>query len=77
MVVLPYDDEAAVEQIFSQHRHELACVIFEPRAGILSQRINFIRALYKITQSPDILLIFDEGASFRVGTAGLQVTCPQ
>lgn len=72
VVVLPYDDEAAVEQILSQHRRELACVIFEPRAGILSQRINFFRTLYKITQSLEILLIFDEVASFRVGVAGLQ-----
>ena len=75
VVVLPYDDEPAVERLLRQHRRELACVIFEPRAGILAQRREFIQALHKMTQSNDILLILDEVASFRVGPGGMQEYC--
>ena len=72
VVVLPYDNEAAVERLVRQHRDELACVIFDPKAGIVPQRREFVQAVRRITRENDVLLIFDEIVGFRVGTGGLQ-----
>jgi len=72
VVVLPYDDIDAVERLVSKHCHELACVIFDPKAGILPQRRDFVRALRKITRKNDVLLILDEIVAFRVGPGGFQ-----
>ena len=75
VVVLPYDDEASVEALVAQHRDELACVIFDPKAGILSQRREFVQAVRDITRRHNVLLILDEIVSFRVATGGLQQQC--
>ena len=72
VVVLPYDDEASVERLVTQHRHELACVIFDPKAGILAQRKEFVQFVGEIARKNDVLIIFDEIVCFRVGTGGLQ-----
>ena len=72
VVVLPYNDEAAVERIVEKHRDELACVLFDPKAGVLPQRPEFVRAVRQITRDNGVLLIFDEIVSFRMGPGGLQ-----
>jgi glutamate-1-semialdehyde 2,1-aminomutase len=72
VVVLPYNDEASVEWLVTRHRHELACVIFDPKAGILPQRKEFVQSLREITRKNDVLLILDEIVSFRVGVGGFQ-----
>ncbi len=72
MIVLPYDDEVAVQALVTRHRHELACVIYDPKAGILPQRKAFVESVREITRQNDVLLIFDEIVGFRVGTGGLQ-----
>ncbi len=72
IVILPYNDEAAVERLIVQHAHELACVIFDPRAGILPQRPQFVRFLREVTQRHGLLLIMDEIVGFRTGRSGLQ-----
>lgn len=75
VIVLPYDDEAAVEALIAQRRDELACVIFDPKAGVLSMRDDFVRFVRDVTQKYGVLLIFDEIVSFRVATGGLQEQC--
>jgi glutamate-1-semialdehyde 2,1-aminomutase len=72
VLVLPYNDEAAVEKLVGEHRDELACVIFDPKAGTLPLRPEFVRAVREITRKNDVLLIFDEIVGFRTGTGGLQ-----
>jgi glutamate-1-semialdehyde 2,1-aminomutase len=72
VIILPYDDEAAVERLVEQHREELACVIFDPKAGILPQRKEFVQAVREITRKFGVLLIFDEIVGFRIGVGGLQ-----
>ena len=72
VLVLPYNDEAAVEKLVEQHRDELACVIFDPKAGTLHLRPEFVRAVREITRKNGVLLIFDEIVGFRTGTGGLQ-----
>ena len=72
VVVLPYNNAAAVKRLVEQHRDQLACVIFDPKAGILPLRPEFVRAVREITRKNDVLLIFDEIVGFRTGTGGLQ-----
>ncbi|MBI5878572.1 MAG: aspartate aminotransferase family protein [Chloroflexi bacterium] len=72
-LILPYNDEAAVERILTAHRDELACVMFDPRAGILPQRREFVQFVRDLTARLGILLVFDEIVGFRVGSGGLQV----
>ena len=72
VIVLPYNDQGAVERLVQQHREELACVIFDPKAGILPLREEFPRAVREITRQNDVLLVFDEIVGFRAGTGGLQ-----
>ena len=75
VVVLPYNDEAAAERLISEHRDDLACVILDPKAGILPVRQEFIQAVREITRKNDVLLILDEIVGFRVGTGGFQEYC--
>ena len=72
VVVLPYNDEVAVERLVSQYHQELACVILDPKSGILPQRKEFIRAVREITRKNDVLLILDEIVGFRVRRGGFQ-----
>ena len=72
VVVLPYNDENAAERLLARHRRELACVIFDPRAGILSQRAEFAQFVCDMARRNNVLSIFDEIVGFRVGTGGLQ-----
>ncbi len=72
VVVLPYDDEDAAERLLSRYRRELACVIFDPRAGILAQRAEFAQFVCDMARRHDVIVIFDEIVGFRVGTGGLQ-----
>ena len=67
VVVLPYNDEVSVERLLHQHRDELACVIFDPRASILNRRPEFVQFVREITTKLDLLLIFDEIVGFRWG----------
>ena len=72
VVVLPYDDEASVEEIVADNREELACVIFDPKAGILPQRKEFVQSVREITRNNEVLLILDEIVGFRIGRGGMQ-----
>ena len=72
VVVLPYNNEEAVEQLVRRHRNELACVILDPKTGILPVRKEFVRAVRRITEENDVLLILDEVVGFRVARGGAQ-----
>ena len=72
--VLPLDDEAAVEELFSQHGEQIAAVLIEPlpaNNGLLEQRTAYLEALRRITREHGALLIFDEVISgFRIAPGG-------
>ncbi len=72
VLILPYNDESAVAKLVESHAQDLACVIFDPKAGLLPVRPEFARAVREITRKHDVLLIFDEIVGFRVGSGGLQ-----
>jgi glutamate-1-semialdehyde 2,1-aminomutase len=73
--VLPLDDEAAVEELFSREGSRIAAVIIEPvpaNHGLLLQRREFLQKLRDVTQKHGSLLIFDEVISgFRLARGGV------
>jgi glutamate-1-semialdehyde 2,1-aminomutase len=73
-LVLPFDDEQAIERVFAAHGDEIAAVIIEPvpaNHGLLIQRDEYFAALAKITRAHGALLIFDEVISgFRLAFGG-------
>jgi len=73
-VVVPLDDEQALEQAFARYGEELACAIIEPipaNAGLLLQRREFLTKLAERCRQCGALLIFDEVISgFRVAPGG-------
>ena len=75
VVVMPYDNEEAVERLVAENRNELACVLFDPKVGMYQTRPAFAQALRRITQQQQVLLVFDEIVSFRVGSGGYQESC--
>ena len=75
LVMLPFNDAAAVEQRIAAHRHELAAVIIEPvigAGGVIAPQPGFLEALRAITTEHGIVLIFDEVIAFRLGYHGAQ-----
>jgi glutamate-1-semialdehyde 2,1-aminomutase len=71
-LVLPYHNEAAVERLLTEHRHELACVMLDPKAGIMPLRPDFVHFVRDITHDYGVLLIFDEIVGFRLARGGMQ-----
>ncbi len=72
VVVLPYNDVSSVEDLIEKIRDELACVIFDPKAGLMTLDKSFVQAVREITRKNNVLLIFDEIVGFREGYGGLQ-----
>ena len=72
--VLPLDDEAAVDALFSRDGERIAAVILEPlpaNHGLLPQRQEFLERLRAVTREHGALLIFDEVISgFRLARGG-------
>jgi len=73
-LVLPLDDESAVESAFEKHGDDIAAILIEPipaNNGLLIQRKEYLEFLRRITEKHGSLLIFDEVISgFRVGAGG-------
>ncbi len=72
VVILPYNDEVSVKRLLNDNCNELACVIFDPKAGIMTLNRNFVQFVREITKELGILLIFDEIVGFRLSSGGLQ-----
>jgi glutamate-1-semialdehyde 2,1-aminomutase len=75
VVVLPFNNEAAVTRIIEKNRDTLAAVIADPlpsRAGLMSPKPGFYKFLRQITKQYGILLIADEVMMFRLSYGGGQ-----
>jgi glutamate-1-semialdehyde 2,1-aminomutase len=76
MLVAPFNDLTAVENLFAQFPHEIAAVIVEPVAGNMGTVPpveGFLSGLRSITAVYGALLIFDEVMTgFRVHPGGAQ-----
>ncbi len=60
---VPYNDLNAVEQIFAQHKDNIAALIVEPVAanmGVVLPKDGFLKGLREITRKHGALLIMDE-----------------
>lgn len=72
----PFNDGAAVEKLFDQHRDKIAAVIIEPIAanmGVVPPAAGFLKHLRDLTRRGGALLIFDEVITgFRVCYGGAQ-----
>lgn len=75
VVVMPFNDAEAIEQIVKREKDHLACIIVEPMmgaAGIIPARNGFLQDLRRITRENDVLLIFDEVQTLRHSWGGAQ-----
>ena len=75
-VTLPFNDAAALEQLFQRRGGELAAAIVEPfigNAGFIAPEAGFHEALRGLCDRHGVLLIFDEVMTgFRVAAGGAQ-----
>ena len=73
-LVLPLDNEAALDEALATYADEVAAIIIEPvpaNNGLLLQRADFLKYLREKATEYGCLLIFDEVISgFRVGFTG-------
>jgi len=75
VLVFPYNNISAVENLIAKHGNELACIILEPvfsNIGYVPASHEFITKLREATAKTGILLIFDEVQSFRLSQGGAQ-----
>jgi hypothetical protein len=73
VLVAPYNDLAATEQILADHGHELAAVIIEPLHRCLTPVPGFLAGLREATRRRGIVLVFDEVVTgFRLALGGAQ-----
>ena len=75
-LILPYNDVAALEDVFEKLGSEIACVIVEPypaNCGLILPEAGYLQQLRDICTKHGALLIFDEVMTgFRVGLGGVQ-----
>src|ERR1700761_6813713 len=75
-IVLPYNDEDAVEAAFEANPDQIAGIIIEPgpgNAGLYLPRPGYLEFLREITKANGALLIFDEVMTgFRLARGGAQ-----
>ena len=75
-VVVPYNDEAALDAAFAEHGEDLAAVLVEPVAanmGLVAPRPGFLEGLRRRCTQAGALLVFDEVITgFRLGRGGAQ-----
>jgi glutamate-1-semialdehyde 2,1-aminomutase len=75
VVVLPFNDPDAAEQILQKERASVGALIVEPvigAGGVIPADAGYLQALREITERLGMLLIFDEVISFRVSRGGAQ-----
>jgi glutamate-1-semialdehyde 2,1-aminomutase len=75
VLIAPFNDLNAVEDLVKAHQDKLAAVIVEPimgAGGLICPQPEYLQGLREITTRYDIILIFDEIISFRVHRGGMQ-----
>ncbi|SHM82930.1 glutamate-1-semialdehyde 2,1-aminomutase [Halanaerobium congolense] len=75
-IVVPYNNQQAVEKVFTEYGSEIAGVILEPvtgNMGVIAPEPGYLDFLRKITRKNGALLIFDEVMTgFRLARGGAQ-----
>ena len=74
-LTVPFNDAAALEQVFAEHK-DIAAVIIEPivgNMGCVPPQPRYLEAVRRLTKANNTLLIFDEVMTgFRVARGGAQ-----
>ena len=71
-MVLPLGNLEATERLVAEHAAELACVMLDPKSGVLDLPADFIRGVREITARHGVLMVFDEIVGFRLARGGAQ-----
>jgi glutamate-1-semialdehyde 2,1-aminomutase len=75
-LVLPYNDVAAIEEVFKKQGDQIAAVIIEPIAGnmnLIQPSKEFLSTIRSLTEKHGSVLIYDEVMTgFRVALGGAQ-----
>jgi glutamate-1-semialdehyde 2,1-aminomutase len=75
-IIVPFNDEAAMQAAFAANRNQVAGLIIEPipgNMGLVPPQSGYLPALRQLCDTHGALLIFDEVISgFRVGRGGAQ-----
>ena len=71
-MVLPLGDLEATDRLIGEHAAELACVLLDPKTGVLDLPADFIRGVREITTRHGVLMVFDEIVAFRLARGGAQ-----
>ena len=75
VVVVPYHDEVATEQLLKRNAGEIAAIVYDPvssRVGMISPTQAYFDMLVEFCEANSVLLIFDEVIAFRLGYEGAQ-----
>jgi glutamate-1-semialdehyde 2,1-aminomutase len=76
VIVLPWNDAAALARAFEVHGADIAAVLTEPvmcNCGVIPPRQGYLEAMRKMCSDAGAVLIFDEVITgFRVGLGGAQ-----
>lgn len=75
VIIIPFNRADESEKILAAHADELACVLVDPmpnRAGLMPATTEYLEMLRQFTRDNDMLLVFDEVISFRLGHGGAQ-----
>ena len=75
-ITLPFNDAAAVEEVFAREKDSIAAVIVEPlpaNAGLIPPLPGYLQKLRDLCSAHGALLVFDEVMTgFRVARGGMQ-----
>ena len=75
VLVMPFNDQKAVERLLERHGKSIAALILDPlsnKGGFPLPAEGFFKFLREITRAYGILTIYDEVISFRVESGGAQ-----
>lgn len=76
IIVLPWNDAAALEQVIAEHGNDIAAIITEPamcNTGAIAPLPGYLEKMRDLTSANNIVLIFDEVITgFRLALGGAQ-----
>ena len=75
VLVAPFNELDAVEEILMQHPSKVAAIIAEPMlgaGGVVPAKAGYLQGLRELADNYGVLLIFDEVITFRIHQGGMQ-----